>query len=383
MKNNSKLLYFLIWQLIYSGIAAQLPVDSVFESITVRKIYYNDICYSFKANGSNYSILKDTVKLGQTMSRFKIKSYYYDRTNSILNLISEGNNARLISINFLTDSITNRELKGLSNICVFEDQYYFFDTKTNELIIFDNKTFSRDLISTQKILKKSDQFKTLFVAKLNQDSTLVATGYFGDGDYYSVEYHIMDDNSKTIRRMYPSGELAAILTSSVAILDYYSINNDYAFCVGGILDKNYNYYANCLQKRIKIQDIIIRDNNISQLVVLSSLDEPENKWSSNTKLVKVVAIPSPDFEYLMYKVYIGQELKEQEIKKMTLNELNLLENMAYAKHNIKFDDNYLMAYFNLYYFYFNKRKSRVSIVDDDLTEIDKKNITLIKSINIH
>lgn len=381
MKNKLKLFSWLICLLIYTKITAQLKVDSIFESTSLRNIYYNDICYSFRANGSNYNIFKDSISLGLTIPRFTIKSYHYDKSNNILNLLSDGNNAKQISINFLTDIITTKEFSDLNNICIFQDQYYFFDTKTGELIKFNENDFKKESISIQQIFKKPDKYKALFVVKLNHDSTLIATGYVVDGDYNSVEYYILDDDSKLFRIIHPTDKMGSILTNSIPVLDYYSFNNDFAFCVGGILDRNYNFYANCLQKKIVIQDIVIKDNQIVQLAVLSSLDEPENKWSNNKKIVKVVVNASPEFEKLMHSIYIGEEIKEQEIKSLTTNQRLLLENMAYAKYNLKFNDNYLIAYFNLYYFYLSQRNKRLSSVKCNLTDIDKKNISILKSIN--
>lgn len=380
MKIFIRTICLIFWLQIFNGVSAQFPVDSVFESSASRKIYYNDICYSFVVEGSNYLILKDTLPLGYVMPRFRIKSYYYDKENNTINIITDGNTARLISIKFQIDAIITEEFSNLSNICIFKDRYYFNDNKTGEVVIINKNTTNKEIFSVSQIFNKTDQFKPLFVAKLNQDSTLIASGYFGDGEYYSVEYNVIDDETRLYRTINPIGKLGYIFTESVAILDYYSINNDYAFCVGGILDKNYNFYTNCLQKKIKIQDIVIQDNQIKQIIVLSSLDEYENKWSNTAKIVKIVAVPSPEFENLMYEVYNGIELQEQEIKNLTLNQLNLLKNMAYAKYNLKFNDNYLTAYFNLYYFYLNQRSSRKLEVDNFLTEIDKKNIALIKSL---
>jgi len=102
---------------------------------------------------------------------------------------------------------------------------------------------------------------------------------------------------------------------------------------------------------------------------------------------KRVIIPykfNPYLEMAMYKAYNNNLLTNENIKSLEKYELGILRNLIFAKYNYAFSSEFYQAYFNLYEFYGNEKaqKSRVTDVNNKLTETDKANIKLIKEIEV-
>lgn len=114
--------------------------------------------------------------------------------------------------------------------------------------------------------------------------------------------------------------------------------------------------------------------------VHSILDKPKYKTSRNT--LNEVIIPF-ELNFLLEECFSliieGKLLNEEILNDFEYLNLRLLKGMIYAKHNYKFSNEYLQAYFNLFEFYNNDdlRNERRLDIFKYLTEIDKLNLKLI------
>jgi hypothetical protein len=82
------------------------------------------------------------------------------------------------------------------------------------------------------------------------------------------------------------------------------------------------------------------------------------------------------FDKALYDIYYNTLLEKTTIETFDKWELNKLRNMIFAKHGYQFQSEYLQAFFNLFDFYNNIKKT--SDVNALLTPIDKKNLKLIQ-----
>lgn len=84
----------------------------------------------------------------------------------------------------------------------------------------------------------------------------------------------------------------------------------------------------------------------------------------------------------MFKIYKDTLLSKDDLNGSGKYELGILRNLIFAKHNYDFDSDFYKAYFNLYCFYNTEemRSSRTKDVNNKLTDNDKKNLNLIKSL---
>ena len=84
-------------------------------------------------------------------------------------------------------------------------------------------------------------------------------------------------------------------------------------------------------------------------------------------------------EKCFYEIFYDKSLNRDEIARLDKNELLLLTNFIYAKHNYKFSMPFFQAYFNTFVFYNQKEKksSRLSKVDHLFSPMDRKNLDII------
>ena len=85
------------------------------------------------------------------------------------------------------------------------------------------------------------------------------------------------------------------------------------------------------------------------------------------------------FDMCLYKIYNNELLGTEEINGFDEWELNKLRNMVFAKHGYQFKSEYLQAFFNLFDFYNNIKKT--DDVTNSLTPIDKKNLEVIQLVS--
>ena len=90
----------------------------------------------------------------------------------------------------------------------------------------------------------------------------------------------------------------------------------------------------------------------------------------------------PELDLAMYKAYNNSNLTKEDLKSFGEYELGILRNLIFAKYNYDFNSEFYQAYFNLYDFYNTPemRKTRTKDVNGKLTDTDKANLELIKSM---
>ncbi|MDA3891177.1 MAG: YARHG domain-containing protein [Salinivirgaceae bacterium] len=99
----------------------------------------------------------------------------------------------------------------------------------------------------------------------------------------------------------------------------------------------------------------------------------------------VVFVPydlNVSLELLLYNAYHNRILTKEDLKGFGEYEFGIIRNLIFAKYNYDFTSEFYQAYFNLFAFYNapEMRKSRTKDVNSKLTEADKANLELIKSM---
>ena len=129
------------------------------------------------------------------------------------------------------------------------------------------------------------------------------------------------------------------------------------------------------------------DNGINFYYMLTILNDSDYD-ARPIKYGTEVIIPykfNPQLEIQMYRAYNDTLLSEADIEGLGKYELGILRNLLFAKHNYAFKSEFYQAYFNMYEFYKpffpeEKRTTRKTNVDNELTANDKANIALIRKM---
>lgn len=384
----NKLIILLICMIASSYTAqAQFPVDSVFDPKGGGLGFYvegEEFLLKFVGRlgspGSTYSFYKDTVLLKSSVSTFSLVSYHYDPIKKSFFIVTPGPNSRLVNISFNNGTYHEQTFENHSSEVFYNGKAYFIVLETGEIVSNDYVNNEIKTYSIQEILNVDEHFRPLFVLKLNGEEMLICSGYFGDGVYYNVEYHIFNEVNNQNTKITPTGNLAKVLREHVGMLRFYDIQKRYAFFLNGILDSNYNFFSGFLDiAALSITDFVIVEGEIIQLLVSSPLDEPVSRWNSNRQRVRIPYVPCAHRERVMYMIYNNELLSREDLANFDAHDLRLMRNMVFAKYNFDFADTYLKAFFNLYDFYRYGWERRVKDVNDKLTEADKANLELIKA----
>jgi len=142
--------------------------------------------------------------------------------------------------------------------------------------------------------------------------------------------------------------------------------------INRLFDDNFNYISELLYFEPKIIGLNAK-NGIVQYYYL------ESTTKDNEVFIPYKFLPKLDIA--MYKVYNNNLLTDEDMKGFGKYELGILRNLIFAKHNYAFDSEFYQAYFNLYEFYNNEnmKSSRTKDINNKLTEMDKKNLEIIKN----
>ncbi|MDX9771660.1 MAG: YARHG domain-containing protein [Tenuifilaceae bacterium] len=371
----------------FYNVQAQFAKDRVFESkgeglgfYVEGEKFFLEYVGRLGSPGGTYTLFLDTIPIKTSIPFFGVVSYHYDPIKNSFFAITPGPNARLISINFDTNTYYEQTFENHSSEVLYYGKVYFTKIETGEIVSYDyvNNEIKTNFI--QDILSLDKHFRPLFILKLNEEEMMICSGYFGDGVYYNVEYHIFNEVNKQITKITPSGNLAEVLLENVGILLFYDIQKRSAFFVNGILDSNYDFFSGFLDiTTLSITDFVIKDGEIIQLLVSSPLDEPVSRWNSNRQRVRIPYVPCPHRERVMFMIYHNELLSYDDLVRFDAHDLRLMRNMVFAKYNNDFSATFLKAYFNLYDFYRNGRNNRIRDVSHLLTEADKANLALIRA----
>ncbi len=85
------------------------------------------------------------------------------------------------------------------------------------------------------------------------------------------------------------------------------------------------------------------------------------------------------FEKIAYQIFTDQLLPKDRFKDFDEEQLGILKNFVFAKHNYAFNSDFYQAYFNLFDFYNNeaKRATRTKNMEGLLTKADLQNLEII------
>ena len=98
-----------------------------------------------------------------------------------------------------------------------------------------------------------------------------------------------------------------------------------------------------------------------------------------TNQVWVACKFSLSFDKALYDIYNNVLIDKTEVETFDEWELNKLRNMIFAKHGYQFKSEYLQAFFNLFDFYNNIKKT--DDVTNSLTPSDKKNLEVVQLVS--
>lgn len=365
----------------------QFPKDSVFELKGEGLGFYVEgekflleFVGRLGSSGGTYTFYKDTVPIKTSIPFFGIVSYYYDPIKKSFFALTLGPNSRLVNISFNNGTYHEQTFENHSSEVFYDGKAYFIVPETGEIVSNDYVNNEIKTYSIQEILNVDEHFRPLFVLKLKGEEMLICSGYFGDGVYYNVEYHIFNEVNNQNTKITPTGNLAKVLREHVGMLRFYDIQKRYAFFLNGILDSNYNFFSGFLDiAALSITDFVIEEGEIIQLLVSSPLDEPVGRWNDSRQRVRIPYVPCAYREKAMYIIYHNKTLSHDELSRFDYHDLRLMRNMVFAKHNYDFNATYLKAYFNLYEFYRNGYNNRIRDVNHLLTPTDKANLEVIRA----
>ena len=86
------------------------------------------------------------------------------------------------------------------------------------------------------------------------------------------------------------------------------------------------------------------------------------------------------FEEVAYQVFKGHTISKGQLENFNKDQLAILKNLVFAKHNYAFNSAFYQAYFNLFAFYDDdkKRARRIKNMNGLLSKVDTKNLEVIQ-----
>ena len=191
-------------------IQAQFPKDSVFDSkgdglgfYVENEKYYLKFLGQIGSTTSTYTLYKDTVPIKTSIPTFNAVSYYYDTIKKKFHIISFGQNARLISINFYTNTYYEKTFENHFGEVIYNGKAYFSVTGGDKIIIFDINTEDQKIIPFRKSFILNENSKPLFIAKLSSDSLLINTGFWQGDELRELQYFVVNEHNLNYREYLP------------------------------------------------------------------------------------------------------------------------------------------------------------------------------------
>ncbi|MBL6448462.1 YARHG domain-containing protein [Fulvivirga sp. 29W222] len=136
-----------------------------------------------------------------------------------------------------------------------------------------------------------------------------------------------------------------------------------------VMDKRYKIIGRVLKRKIGIVGYTFRSNE-KFYRVRSNVNGSTGDFDLQLKY---------PMERAFYNLYYDSLLNRNAVVDLNLNELLILKNFIFAKHNYQFNSPFYQAFFNTFTFYSSKesKKQRRKDVNGLLTEMDKKNLDMI------
>jgi hypothetical protein len=299
------------------------------------------------------------------------------------------------------------------------DRFIFTNWGNNSIHMFDpnlgtlSKVFDFPVSSGNKYQKDIDAGEPIGIGQLfpfPNGKILVKTGYNEAGASFDCVYYLIDSKNDSVQRL-PFSHFEKLIADprkklrslSVANLDTFSIDIDKMYygvfdSVGYVtcrflynekisesqsrsrsfkqdafaVDDHFNVIGRALEREVQIE-YPIYDNGRKAWDLVSSQTDSAKQCFFKMRL-------SYDLENLFYKIYYDKMLTRELLRHLDSNELTLLKNFIFAKHNYQFDSAFFQAYFNTFTFYRDneKRKIRNRTVDRLLTKADQANLKILQ-----
>lgn len=289
-------------------------------------------------------------------------------------------------------------------------KFYRADISGNDSIIYkiDPKTLKMEAWLTvhpyfPKIeIYPSQQFRYLgSVYELNDTRLLMefvdCTGDCVDYRYLiynleSKEYQLIEwyedlrqiEIAKNVLKGYPPTSIYAGLGYLAPTFDHDdSIRYSYGYFDTGdttlihdqdyIFNENFEIVTPALKKSRYGFDYNYNGNVRTSFMIGSQLDNGKTRF-----LAYKILLP---LERSFYKIFNNETVLPADLEKLNKEDLSILKNFVFAKHNYGFTSEFYQAYFNLFDFYNSneKRSHRIKDMAGLLTKVDQDNLTVIKN----
>ena len=265
-----------------------------------------------------------------------------------------------------------------------EESFESGGMKTNEERITKLITYNMEtkegaiLINIDSLNLDIKPYEDIIDIIVSDDKILIELGLFETGEYLNTNYliydlnthHIKFRNYKGIQNIHKSDIAFNIIRLRASKHKIYC--KDYIFTNNYLLDKDFNVLTPILKKS---NNLFYFCNN-NKLNTTSNTDSTKNKWSKNRIKGEFKFDVNPALENVFYKLYFNIEISEDTLSQLSLNEIIMLKNFIYAKHNSSFKDITLQKLYNTFEFYDDAYKYRVSEIE--LNNIDKTNLNILQ-----
>lgn len=372
-------------KLLLTGLCFFLLMNVYGQISSTDLIQDNNLIYLFVNNGTSYYlksekikhkdkyiVFKDTVPL-DTIDFIGYKLHVSLREEEIYIRRKEGFQKFSLDSGEMTSGITtNREVFTFDN----QENLIVGDPKTNDSYYFSQNLFkfnlkTKNLTSIISLSNKLRDEKYKIGSVISSPETrkyLIEAGLYDGGGFVEYQHFIYSANEGATVDYSMKDKLGVDGIDGYG--DYLLLRNGSYILIGKfLLDKDFNLYSKVLLSSHVIVGYEIEQEELKAYFLESITDEGIR--------VVIKANINPDLEIILHRIYNDVLLEKKDIRMFSSDELWILKNMLFAKHNYGFKNKYLQAWFNLYTFYWPNKSSRKNNVT--LTEIDKKNLELIQS----
>jgi len=371
---------FLLFTFVLS-VKSEIPRDTLINEVRKNPYVFsiNNTFYKVKHLNDDYLLVNDSTK--HIIEKFNLSNYNYSTNPSKLySYYSRGYHSKVWEINLNEKNIKQIYSKQDIEIITIHDHIMYY---TKNLVgcnrLFYVNLVEKELKEKEYVPKTIDNYCIInLIGFLNEENMILNTGFMEDAAFIlDSKYYLVNFNKKTTKDYKPQIKLNEVFGKHGVYVHYYDLNNKYAFIDTVIIDNKFSYYSSSLSLvGLYFKGFSINYNQVTSLFV-SSVTDKKDRWGSQRGGI-IMYNPDPFKEKLMYEIYNNILISAEELKRFDAFDLNLLQQMLYAKHNIKFEKEFLQAYFNLYSFYRGAERPRKANTDVLLTDIDKQNLKLIQ-----
>jgi hypothetical protein len=308
-----------------------------------------------KTNKNKEYVYKDTVLLKELEYEFGFPFYF---NNNIYSSNYLDRNPIFQSLNLKTFKIQETKCKHYRLAGMWRDEFLFYKATT---IFALSKKGQRVVVNLSARIKTNGKLiaSTLTVG----DKILITIGYDEGDCFIEIEYWAYDFKNDELKKIAKYNNSEYLNNKKL-----FSKDRKFIFTEGVILNDSFEIVGRNLLGHINIAGFAIENGIVKHYIFLKEYDYQKEMFVEY----------SPDFNEMkiMKKIINNESIFLKDLYKFSFKQLEILRKTIYAKHNYLFDDDYDLAYFSLFGFYYANYNSRTKNIS--LTEIDKQNLKLIK-----